>query len=184
MKITDYKKAHITRTQAYIVNALFKLLKENSLDILTITEICQEADVARVTFYRNFESKEDILKLYIKILTEDYFSGLQKQSTISLKELSYGYFSYWQQNIDLLFLLKQNNLTTLLLEEYSIVEQYLKNLNKLDFSPKTLNKTQSYYRNAYIFAGLWRLIFLWIDRDCQESIEEMSQIFLKIQSPQ
>jgi len=51
-----------------ITEALLVLMKGNSLSEISITEIVERAGVARVSFYRNFSSKEDVIKKHLGIL--------------------------------------------------------------------------------------------------------------------
>ena len=46
----------------HINEALFGLLKEKSLNEISISEICETAGVGRMSFYRNYENKEDVIK--------------------------------------------------------------------------------------------------------------------------
>ena len=55
MKKNQYVKIQIT-------NAILDLLKEKDIDEITISEITSKAQVGRVSFYRNYKNKEDILK--------------------------------------------------------------------------------------------------------------------------
>ena len=48
----------------YIINALFNLMKKKNFENISITEITNKAGVSRNSFYRNFNSKEDIVKGY------------------------------------------------------------------------------------------------------------------------
>ena len=45
-----------------IVAALTELMSEQDYTSITITEITQRAGVSRMTYYRNYSSKEDILR--------------------------------------------------------------------------------------------------------------------------
>ena len=48
-----------------IVAALTALMSEKDYAGITITEITQRADVSRMTYYRNYSSKEDILRKFM-----------------------------------------------------------------------------------------------------------------------
>jgi len=41
--------------------ALLKLIKEKPLDKITVDEFTKEANVGRVTYYRQFKSKQDVI---------------------------------------------------------------------------------------------------------------------------
>ncbi|MBR0165020.1 MAG: TetR/AcrR family transcriptional regulator [Lachnospiraceae bacterium] len=51
-----------TYVKKQITDALLTLLKEKPLENISVTEITKKAGVGRVSFYRNYESKEDILR--------------------------------------------------------------------------------------------------------------------------
>lgn len=44
-----------------ITDALFRLMKSKPLQDISITELTRVAGVGRVSFYRNFETKIDVL---------------------------------------------------------------------------------------------------------------------------
>ena len=46
----------------HITDALLKLMKEQSFNDISISQICDEAGVGRASFYRNFENKEWLQK--------------------------------------------------------------------------------------------------------------------------
>ena len=48
-----------------IENAVLKLLQQKELNAISIKEIIEDAQVSRVSFYRNYDDKEDVLKTYI-----------------------------------------------------------------------------------------------------------------------
>jgi AcrR family transcriptional regulator len=51
-----------------ITTALLKMLKERDFSDITITDLVKRAGVSRISFYRNYESKEDVLRKHIHLL--------------------------------------------------------------------------------------------------------------------
>ena len=51
-----------TYVKKQITAALLALLKEKSLSDISVSELTSKAEIGRVSFYRNYQSKEDILK--------------------------------------------------------------------------------------------------------------------------
>ena len=51
-----------TYVKKQITAALLALLKEKSLSAISISELTSKAEIGRVSFYRNYQSMEDILK--------------------------------------------------------------------------------------------------------------------------
>ena len=56
----------------HINEALLGLLKEKSLNEISISEICETAGVGRMSFYRNYESKEDVIKKQLLQLIQEW----------------------------------------------------------------------------------------------------------------
>lgn len=55
-----------------LAEALFRLLEERELDDISVTDICKEAGFSRMAYYRNFQSKRDILTQYMYLLADDF----------------------------------------------------------------------------------------------------------------
>ena len=53
------------KNQDAFCTALFQLLLKKPLEKISVTELCHMADLDRTTFYRSFESKDDVLDYYI-----------------------------------------------------------------------------------------------------------------------
>jgi AcrR family transcriptional regulator len=182
MKLQDYKHFRVTKTQASIVNALLILIQKYPLKDLPIATICLEADVGRATFYRNFESKEDVLKMYIKVLNDKYFIAVKETSNLTIEKLAKLFFEYWEENKAFLSLVDRNDISLFLLEESRHVENYIQD-SQLNVFPKTTDnftEIESYYFHSFYFAGFWRLLCLWASRNFQETTDEMISAFLKI----
>ena len=62
----DKRKEENLRVKKSITAALFSLVQEKQLADIHITEIIRKAGVARVSFYRNYCSKEDIVVTLIR----------------------------------------------------------------------------------------------------------------------
>lgn len=59
MNMNNKQKNTFVKKQ--IVNTLLRMLKIQSLDSISVSELVKEAGVGRVSFYRNYESKKDVL---------------------------------------------------------------------------------------------------------------------------
>ncbi len=55
-----------------ITTALIKQMETQSLDKISVTELVKTAGVSRVSFYRNFESKQDVLEKHLMKLIQEW----------------------------------------------------------------------------------------------------------------
>lgn len=68
----DKRKEANLRVKKSITESLLHLLEHKSISQITITEIIQDAGVARASFYRNYASKESVITTLISDILEEY----------------------------------------------------------------------------------------------------------------
>lgn len=61
----------IKRTYSQLISAFLELLKNKSFDDISVSEICEAADVHRATFYKHFNDKYEFLNFCLESLLED-----------------------------------------------------------------------------------------------------------------
>ncbi|MDR0381953.1 MAG: TetR/AcrR family transcriptional regulator, partial [Oscillospiraceae bacterium] len=77
--IKGQKKAEYSKT--LIMDALHSLMKTKPFDEISITEIADKAGVSRLTFYRNFDRKEDVIFMHSDRIRRGIlkkFSGMEE----------------------------------------------------------------------------------------------------------
>lgn len=55
-----------------ITTALLQMMETTPFDEIAITDLVKKAGVGRVSFYRNFESKKDVLEKYLILLIKEW----------------------------------------------------------------------------------------------------------------
>ena len=58
-----------------IAEAFVRLLEKRDYHEITVVDIASEAEVGRVSFYRNFRDKDDVLRYYIEHVTDEWLAG-------------------------------------------------------------------------------------------------------------
>ncbi len=60
-----YKKCKTLQSaqrQQHIIETLISLMQTNTYDEISVSTLCEHAEIPRKTFYRYFDSKEDLLQ--------------------------------------------------------------------------------------------------------------------------
>ena len=100
MAATDKR---IIKTKKGIKAAFHELLKKDSFEHITVTDICNESTTSRITFYNYYEDKyalvEEIFDEYVNEALDDYHR-LQKENNTDLKDII-GYNNMLTANINL-----------------------------------------------------------------------------------
>jgi AcrR family transcriptional regulator len=81
------RKNQINESKTLIKNALYRLLENNKFDEISLTEIANEAGVVRMTLYRHFKAKEDILLYGFEELTKEALCEIQMNKDIKFIDL-------------------------------------------------------------------------------------------------
>ena len=64
------------RVKNQITEGLFTLLREKSFSEITVTDIVKEANVARASYYRNFQNKEEIIEAAMDSLRDELMTDI------------------------------------------------------------------------------------------------------------
>ena len=71
--MNDSNNPSAIRSKKQITDALLLLMEKYPYSEISVKQIVLETDLVRKTFYRNFESKDDVLRSYIRTILRDYF---------------------------------------------------------------------------------------------------------------
>ncbi|MBS5284762.1 MAG: TetR/AcrR family transcriptional regulator [Clostridiales bacterium] len=66
-----------------IYTALIQLMQHKDYENISITEITRKAGVSRMAYYRNYESKDEILIKHLKKGMDDFYEELKKRKGLS-----------------------------------------------------------------------------------------------------
>lgn len=156
------------------INALLSLMREKSYDSITISDLSNEAGYDRRTYYRYFQTKDDILKLYCYYLLKELIDILQSLEDLNFQSGTLGYFRFWQSHLDLLFLLRNHKLLHTLGD---LQESMLYQFVEAKVSDQSLPLSQ--YAFCYTAGGLWRVICYWVTSDPIATPEELTEYVMK-----
>ena len=124
--------------QREIERVLLKLMLEKHYDDITVSEICDTANIPRKSFYRYFDGKEGVKQALLHHTLSD-FSSFQlargRGTDYKLREEFEGLFTFWKNKRDLLEAFDKSGLigvltesaTSFAMEEFRDIEKYLSN---------------------------------------------------------
>ena len=76
----------IRRTQAAIRNAFVCLMQQKEYDAITVTDISEEAQINRKTFYAHYETKEHLYAWIMEEMFKDLFSSFMYEKETEDKQ--------------------------------------------------------------------------------------------------
>ncbi|MCC8045142.1 MAG: TetR/AcrR family transcriptional regulator [Clostridiales bacterium] len=155
-----------------IFKALTGLMEQKDYKYITITDITRKAGVSRMTYYRTYSSKEDILVQHFRKISQQ----LLMEAKENLEQALCSFFTYFQKNEMLTKILSQADLMSLVVKCFSSFTDYI----YIELHPGSLNTMWNRYAACYESGGLFSILIGWISEGAVESPQEMCKIVLNI----
>lgn len=157
------------RSQQMISDALLHLMEQQPFSTITITQICKEADIGRKTFYRSFETKEDIIDFQLDMLYSDFEKELiHTEHAQALPN----FFAFMKKHVDYFSMLYNQHLIPLFHAKfYTFVERMMPIWSS--------DPVEQQYRQISTMGGVLAITSLWVKRGFAESVEEITAIVLR-----
>ncbi|MBR2295369.1 MAG: TetR/AcrR family transcriptional regulator [Clostridiales bacterium] len=168
MKDSDNPSA--IRSRKVITDSLLELLNIFPYNEITVTQIIQNSDVARRTFYRNFTSKDDVIETYIRNIIMEYADSweIHKYNSIDL------IFDFVDKYKPFLVLLARNNMLHIFL---TCLNNYLPeaHMNAAQEDPfrAFFGDLNPSYLLPFHIGGIWNTIFVWMNNGMKESQDDI-----------
>lgn len=159
--------------QQQITKTLLELLEENNIEDIDIRYLCNKAGVGRASFYRNFSSKEDVIRQYSKKLIQEWGTGFENDPDSSVFNVFGSLFRHYKEHSSFYSILIRQNMSYIILETIK---------GKIGLLPELSNREA--YEKAFFAYGLYGWICEWIQRGMQESPEEINDMLNQNQSIQ
>ena len=166
-------------SQKRIIEALIDLMQVKNIKDISISEIAENAEVVRRTFYRNFSSKEDVLDAYFDIVFAETTKAINKlgdkiNCLMSVREIiricyKHQNFFVALKNSDMLGYM-QNKWNTALPVLHDIF------LNRLTNFPEIKDKQTLDYLLTFNVGGTFNIIIKWINDGMKLSPDELADI--------
>lgn len=156
------------RVKDRIAEAFIGLLKERHFDKITIVDIINAAEVGRVSFYRNFENKDDILRYYINYVTDKWLLENTENYVDPLKGKIKKYivflFTHMYEYRDITDILIKNGKMHLMEDEF----------DKRFFAK--LSECSSQWQIAYKAGGVYKLFRYWAETGYKKTPQEIAEL--------
>lgn len=163
----DKRMEENLRVKRAIVNAFFALLKETNIENISVSEVTRVAQVSRMAYYRNFNSKIDIVDFFLDDVLADIMALLGDEFDYQSQEYGCAYFQVMKNHKDRILMLHQIGLSGMILNRFTATNEEFAG----DMPWHSIERYRLYYTAGAAYNGAIE----WIKNDCRESIEEMEK---------
>ena len=154
-----YVKKQITAT-------LIDLLKKKSLPEISISELTDKAGIGRVSFYRNYQSKEDILKEESNRLIKEWGKLYESNPESAPETLFPSLFDFYRDHREFYTTLYNAGMSSIMMETI---------VGTIQITPD-MNNLEAYIKSFWAY-DIYGWLLEWIKRGMPESGKELSFLF-------
>lgn len=173
MNIKNNKRYKISSEK--IETTFLSLILNNKYEDITISQICEHAEINRSTFYAHYD---DINDLIIKIESK-FAKGMATIFNFGLRQTHDAFvemFTFIQKNK--YFYKAFLNIPYTTLAETNIKTDILLNMKDNNVTIKS-EEVDIFYRASFFGAGIKEMCRIWLERDCKETPKQMAELLLK-----
>ena len=155
-----------TYVKRQITDALLSLLKEKPLSDISVSELTDKAGIGRVSFYRNYQSKEDILREESDRLIKEWGVLYESNPESAPETLFPSLFDFYREHRDFYTTLYHAGMSSIMMETI---------ISTIQITPEMQN-LEAYMKSFWAY-GIYGWMLEWIKRGMQESGKELTALF-------
>ncbi|MEM7131628.1 MAG: TetR/AcrR family transcriptional regulator [Chloroflexota bacterium] len=173
----------VRRTRRQLQAALKTLLSTKPYEKIKVSELVQEADIARTTFYKHYETKDHLLfSLYddiFKVFQEEVLAEFEAGSANDYLLMT-RFFQLWALHAETFALLIDAGLDLLLLNHIrQFLEQTLVHLRRIEESRSIVAEDSHFapYAIDSTAGSLFMVLKRWVQEGMVIPVEDLAQFF-------
>lgn len=151
-----------------VADAFIELLKVKPFDKINVQEIIELAKVGRVTYFRYFDSKEDMLIYRLGGLWQDWADTHPFPFESEMYEQALWFFTFCGHYRELFSLLIKQ-------DRYNVILVFFKKCLDIPVSADSKDR----YQRIYAAHGMFGIISDWLERGCIEDEKKLARLCTK-----
>ena len=167
------------RSRGLLERALLALMAERPYDEITVTALCERAQLGRKTFYRNYREKDDVLRVYIAALADGFLAALRPHAPFHDEVFARIMFSYWQPYAALFRLLRTSGGAVMMQQAFERVAAVV---GEWFVCPEEIRDDEMFarYCMSYVAGGCYAMLRDWLRGGAVQTPEQMAALFCRI----
>lgn len=167
--MNNKEKNNYVRKQ--ILCTLLDMMSEQDFDSIPVSALTERAGVGRASFYRNFTSKEDVLRQKADQLMQEWAKEWGQLTPGNPNDFSVSLLNFYKQHSEFYLLLYKAGLSEVILDTI---------LKSAEITPELPNAV-AYLKSAMAYM-VYGWVIEWIHRGMQESGTELAEMMNTMKS--
>ena len=161
--------------QFNIMKSLLELLQDKHINSITITQLCIYANIPRKTFYRYFESIDDVFDYWADYITNEIieYIGIKDFTIDNLKDVFLSFYEYWGEHKEYIKIIRNNQLSQ------AIFSRMVDNEAIMNLKSDKIQEDELQIRIRFLLPSLISIVYLWDDKNYSFTPKELANMTYK-----
>lgn len=157
-----------------LAEALISMMQTENIEDIHIKDLVQKAGVSRMSYYRYFSSKKEILTYYMEYILQEYENTVEKNTKHFFQSYDHILESliFFRNYKDFALCLEHSHLSYILLDA---LNDYIQ--KQTSFDPDKAVRSYPFY---YYAGALYNIYMQWIKTDTKEPAEKLATIIYQL----
>ena len=170
------KSVKQTKSKDAIYKALIRIMANKNFEDITIVEITKDANVARRTYYSNFESKYDIINYGNEIIIHKFIEILKSSNNYSFRVFTNLFFSYFKEYASLINLIEEVSIKNI---NTSFINTLLNYKNELNLYFNLSDDPYLFKFQIEYLTEIFKITLMkWYKNDFNEDIDTLANVII------
>jgi AcrR family transcriptional regulator len=172
------KNPRVLRSLDKTATALFSLIAEKHYSDITISEVCLRAGLTRKTFYRDFDSLDDVVDFAVYARMKDY---IRNPDPASFEDYALQFFQFCAKRKKVLTLFEQQGIAYLLARSFTNYLPESTYLKALAVQAGFNSENRDFFWRSFVQQEC-AFLEVWVQHGCKESPEELVALNIQLLS--
>lgn len=157
-----------------LAEALITMMQTENIEDIHIKDLVEKAGVSRMSYYRYFSSKTEILIYYMEYILKEYENTVEKNTK--------HFFQSYDHILESLIFFKNYKEFALCLERSHLSYILMDSLNTYIEKQNSFDKTKAVrsYPFYYYAGALYNIYMQWIKNDSKDAPEKLASIIYQL----
>lgn len=165
------------RVKKQITEGLFSLFSKKPFSEITITDIVNESKVARASYYRNFQNKEEIIEVYMDDLRDDLMKDIEYEEEDKIFNSENARFGF--EKALTYCLIRKADLLALYNNGFGTMIQETFNRYIIEFAGNMSSNSIERYKLYFISGAVSNVLIEWLNAGAKEPARDIAAICVK-----
>ncbi|MFD1432724.1 TetR/AcrR family transcriptional regulator [Lacticaseibacillus yichunensis] len=157
--------------------ALFDLMQHEAFASITVSALAARAGISRMGFYRNYDTKEQVLSDYFDRRVAPFYDALSASVDQGPASISQAYFAYIDRHSTLFEVLIQSGAENVLIDRFTY---YVDHFYRDHVKTVPFTGDYAFFWTSFVAAGLYKMTIDWLKTGKRASVATLAAIATKL----